>query len=140
MATKTQAQTGRFGNITVNNVACNITKWEGTLRKEFADATDSGNYDATTGQVWTSQDPGVVGADASVEGYYDFAGTTDANFTQKFKSDGPFPMALYLSLTTLWANWNWDFSNVKFSVSVPGSTMIGFTADAKSNGAPISLP
>ena len=136
----TQSATGRFGRGTVNSVEVGITKWTGKMRKEFADATDSNNYDTVTQQTWTSQDPGVVGADATVEGYYDFSGVTDANFTQKFKTDGPYAMSLYLTRTLLWASWLWDFSDVEFSVMVPGATTITFTANAKSNGTPVSLP
>lgn len=136
----TQSATGRFGRGTVLGVEIGITKWTGKMRKEFADATDSNNYDATTGQTWTSQDPGVVGCDATVEGYYDFSGTIDANFIQKFKSDGPYAMILYLTRTAVWASWNWDFSDFEISLSVPGATNITFSANCKSNGAPTSLP
>lgn len=136
----TQGATGRFGRATILGVECGITKWTGKMRKEFADATDSNNYDAATAQTWTSQDPGVVGADGSVEGNYDFSGVTDTNFVQKFKSDGPYAMSLFLTRTVLWASWLWDFSDVEISVSVPGATMIAFTANCKSNGPPVSLP
>ena len=136
----TQGKTGRFGRATVLGVEIGITKWTTKMRKEFADATDSNNYDSGTTQTWTSQDPGVVGCDATVEGYFDFAGTTDTNFIQKFKSDGPYAMILYQDRTTVHASWNWDFSDVETTVSVPGSTMITFTANAKSNGVPTSLP
>lgn len=136
----TQGATGRFGRATVNSVEIGITRWTGKMRKEFADATDSNNYDSTTAQTWTSQDPGVVGCDATIEGYFDLSGTTDANFIQKFKTDGPYPMSLYQTRTLLWASWNWDFSDVEITVSVPGATMMTFTANAKSNGPPASLP
>ncbi len=136
----TQSATGRFGRATVLGVEIGITKWTGKMRKEFADATDSNNYDSATAQVWTSQDPGVVGADGTIEGYYDLGGTTDANFTQKFKSDGPYATILYLSRTTVWASWNMDYTDVEFAVMVPGATMITFTANWKSNGTPTSLP
>jgi hypothetical protein len=136
----TQSATGRYGRGQVNNVEIGITKWTGKMRKEFADSTDSNDYDSVTTQVWTSQDPGVVGCDGTLEGYYDMSGTTDANFTQKFKTDGPYPISLYLTRTLLWGSWNVDFSDVEFSVSVPGSTMIAFVANFKSNGVPTSLP
>ena len=136
----TQSATGRRGRATIQGVECGITKWTGKMRKEFADATDSNNYDTLTTQTWTSQDPGVVGCDATVEGYYDFSGVTDTNFIQTFKTDGPYAMVLYYNRSVVYASWLWDFSDVEISVSVPGSTMITFTANAKSNGAPVSLP
>lgn len=136
----TQSFTGRFGRSTVNTVEIGITKWNAKPRKEFADATDSNNYDPTTGQLWTSQDPGAVGFDGSIEGYYDASGTTDTNFIQKFKSDGPFPVSLYLTRTVLFMTANCDFSDVDVTVSVPGATMVSFTANFKTNGVPTSLP
>lgn len=136
----TQSFTGRFGRAQVNAVEIGITKWTMKARKEFADATDSNNFDATTGQLWTSQDPGAVGFDGSVEGNYDAAGTTDTNFIQKFKSDGPFPVSLFYTRTVLAMTANCDFSDVDVTVSVPGSTMVTFTANFKTNGVPTSLP
>jgi hypothetical protein len=130
----TQSITGRGGSAKVNGVTIGITRWTGRLRKEFADATDSNNYDAATGQTWTSQAPGVLGMDGTVEGNYDLAGTTDANFTQKFKTDGPYATVLNLSPTVSHSSFNADFSDVEYSVSVPGSTMVTFTANFKSNG------
>lgn len=129
----TQSATGRLGNASVNGVAIGITGWNCTIHKEFADATDSNNYDASTGQLWGSQAPGVLGADATIEGNFDLAGSTDTNFLQKFKSDGPYAMILKITPTITYISGNWDFSDVQTTVSVPGATMINFTANAKSN-------
>ncbi len=132
--TQTTSMTGRFGNAKVNGVAIGITGWNCTVRKEFADSTDSNNYDPVTSQTWTSQQPGVVGVDAMVKGNFDQSGIVDANFIQKFKTDGPYAMGLYLTQTLQFASGNWDFSDVQTTVEVPGSTMVTFTANAKSNG------
>lgn len=130
----TQSITGRGGNVTVNGVAVNITSWKATPRKEFADATDSGNYDAVTGQTWTSQAPGVTGLDFTIEGNYDLGGSTDTNFTQKFKTDGPFATVLKLNASTTYASFNADYPSLDITVTVPGSTMVTFAATGKSNG------
>jgi hypothetical protein len=132
----TQSRTGRWGNATVNGVVINITKWTAKPRKEFADSTDSGGYDSVTTQVFTSQKPGATGLDGTIEGNYDFGGTTDANFTQLFNSDGPYATVLGFSPTTTFASFNADYSDVEYSVMVPGATMITFTANFKSNGKP----
>ena len=132
----TQSRTGRYGSATVNGAVCNITKWTAKPRKEFADSTDSGNYDAVTSQVWTSQAPGVTGLDGTIEGYYDFGGSTDTNFTQLFLTDGPYATVLKFSPTTNFATFQADYSDVEYSVMVPGATMITFTANYKSNGKP----
>jgi hypothetical protein len=137
---QTQSFTGRFGRAQVLGVEIGITRWTAKARKEFADATDSNDFDTGTGQLWTSQLPGVVGFDGTLEGYYDAAGTTDANFIQKFKSDGPYATSLYLSRTVLFMTANVDYSDVEISVSIPGATMVSFTANWKSNGVPTSIP
>lgn len=130
----TQSRTGRWGEATVNSVLINITKWTAKPRKEFADSTDSGGYDAVTKQVFTSQAPGVTGLDGTIEGNYDFGGTTDANFTQLFYTDGPYAVILAFSTTLNFATFSADFSDVEYTVMVPGSTMITFTTNFKSNG------
>lgn len=132
----TQSTTGRFGYGSVSGVPIGITGWTGTLNKPLADATDSNNYDATTQQTYQSQAYGVIGIDGTLEGNYDLAGTTDAQFTQKFKTDGPYPIVLGITRTQTWASMNADFSDIQFRVSVPGSTMVTFTANFKSNGIP----
>lgn len=135
----TQSTTGRFGTGSVNGTAIGITRWTARLHKDLADATDSNNYDATTQQTYQSQAYGVIGIDGTLEGNYDLGGSTDSNFTQKFKTDGPYPVVLGITRTTTFASFSADFSDVEFSVSVPGSTMVTFTANFKSNGVP-TLP
>jgi len=132
----TQSRTGRWGSVSVNATVCNITKWTAKPRKEFADSTDSGGYDAVTTQVFTSQKPGATGLDGTIEGNYDFGGSTDSAFTQLFLTDGPYTVVLAFSPTTNFATFPADFSDVEYSVSVPGATMITFTANFKSNGKP----
>lgn len=134
--TETTSQTGRFGNAAVNATAIGITGWTCTVRREYADSTDSNNYDPVTKQTWTSQQPGVVGADATIKGNFDISGVADTNLVQIFKNDGPYPMALSQNRTQTFISGNWDFSNVVLTVEVPGATMVSFSADAKSNGIP----
>lgn len=130
----TQSKTGRSGNVTVGGNVLNITGWTAKPRKEFADSTDSGDYDATTGQTWTSQAPGVTGLDGTIKGNWDFGGSTDTNLIQIFKSDGPYAVVLKLTASVSFASFNADITDVDVEVSVPGSTMISFTANFKSNG------
>jgi hypothetical protein len=137
---KTAGTTGRFGRATINTVEISVTKWSVKPHKEFSDGTDSNNYDTVTTQLWISQYPGAVGFDGSVEGLVDTSGVFDTNFIQAFKIDGPFPLALYYTRTILFMNFNCDFTDVDVTVTVPGATTIPYTANFKTNGAPISLP
>ena len=136
--TETTSQTGRFGNATVNATAIAITGWTCTVRREYADSTDSNNYDTVTKQTWTSQQPGVVGADATIKGNFDISGVADTNLIWCRYSR--------MMVRTRWhrpesdpddfISGNWDFSNVVLTVEIPGATMVSFSADAKSNGIP----
>ncbi len=128
--------TGRFGNATVNGVIINITGWRCKVHKEFAISTDSGNFDAASNQLWRSRAPGEVWCEGSLEGNFDLAGTTDANFIQKFKSDGPYAVALNITQTVKFASFNADFDEVEINVAVPGATMVTFTTPFMSNGIP----
>ena len=130
----TQSKTGRFGGATVRTNSVAITKWTCKIIKEFADSTDSGGYDAATTQTWGSQAPGVLRLEGSIEGNFDFSGTTDANFIQTFKSEGPYATVLAFDKSNNFANGNFDYTDVECAVEVPGSTMITFTANIKSNG------
>lgn len=136
---QTQSQTGRFGTATVLGVFIPITTWTAKVRKAFAPSTDSNNYDAVTGQTWTSQQPGVVGMDGTIGGNFDFSGTIDGNFIQKFKTDGPYAIALGLTRTTTFASCNADFSDVDVSVTIDDANMITWSATWKSNGV-VTLP
>jgi hypothetical protein len=132
----TQSATGRYGNATVNGVALNITDWTGKVHKEFAIATDSGNYDPTTKQLFRARAPGEVWIEGTIKGNYDFSGTTDANLTQKYLSDGPYPVVLGLSRTANWASFNADFDDLTITVTVNGANMITFETPFVSNGTP----
>ncbi len=69
-------------------------------------------------------------------GIFDLAGTTDANFIQKFKSDGPYAVVLNITRTVQFASFNGDFDEIEINVAVPGATMVTFTTPFMSNGVP----
>ena len=130
----TQSFTGRYGNATVGGVSIPITGWTAKLRKAFADSTDSNNYDPVTQQLFTTQQPGVIGIDGTVSGYFDFGGTTDAQLMQSFKTDGPFQVTLGLTRTVNFATGLFSFTDVDFTISVPAATMVAFSLTIKSYG------
>jgi hypothetical protein len=132
----TQARTGRWGNATVNSVVLNITGWTGKPAKQFATGTDSGNYDTVTKQLFTAQYPGETNLSGSLKGNYDFGGSTDANFTQLFLSDGPYALILGFSPTVLFATMLADFTDIEYTVSLQGATMLEWSANYLSNGKP----
>jgi hypothetical protein len=137
---RTAGFTGRFGRATLNGVEMSLTKFSSKPRKEFADGTDSNNYDSVTGQLWTSQYPGATGFDGSLEGFVDTGGIFDTAFIQALKTDGPFPLIKYYNRTLVYFNWLCDFTDVEVNLVVPGATMVTFSANYKTNGPPTSLP
>lgn len=134
----TQSMTGRGGSATVNSVVIPITKWSAKTNRNLADATDSANYDPTTGQTWTDAASGVVSMELTIEGNYDLA-TTSANITSKIKTDGPFPVILHVNPDTVYATGNFYFSDIETSLEVPGGTMVSWSASAKNSGI-VTLP
>jgi hypothetical protein len=133
----TQSFTGRQGSATINGVFIAITRWTAQLHREYADSTDSNNYDAATGQIYQSQAPGVIGIDGTIEGNIDLTGIVDAQVFQKFKTDGPYPMLLSFTRAVNFCSGNFDYTTMDTTVQVPGATMVTFTANFKSNGVPI---
>lgn len=133
---QTQAKTGKAGNITIGGNVVPITKWNAKLNVEFADSTDSGNYSSGTGNLYKSQLPGNQQVEGSIEGFYDSA-TTSTNITSNIKNptSGPYSVVLKFDPSTTWFSGPVDFSDVDFTVQVPGATVINFTANFKSNGA-----
>jgi hypothetical protein len=131
----TQGKTGKAGALTISSNVVPITSAKPKVSVEFADSTDSGNYDVATGNIYKAQLAGETSIELSIEGYWD-AATTSTNITAKIQSpgSGPWPMVVKLDGSTTLCSGNFDLSDVEFSVQVPGATMISFTATAKSNG------
>lgn len=131
--TLTNSATGRKGKLVVAGNTIAITKWSGKLVTEYADGTDSANYDAVTGNTWASQQPGVTHTEGTIEGNYDLSNTS-TNITSKIKTPGPYAATFGLTDSVNWGSGNIDLTDVEVSVEIPGSTMITFSANWKSSG------
>jgi hypothetical protein len=131
----TQSKTGKAGSLTISGNVIPITKANPKVNFEFADSTDSGGYDAGTGNLYKSQLAGDTQIELSIEGYWD-AATTSTNITAKIQApdSGPYAMVVKLDGSTTYCSGNFDITDVDLTIQIPGATMIGFTATAKSNG------
>jgi hypothetical protein len=131
----TQGKTGKAGSITISGNVVPITKASPKVTMNFADATDSGNYDSGSGNLYKSQLAGDTQMELSIEGFWD-AATTSTNITAKIQApgSGPYAMVVKLDGSTTYCSGNFDLTDVSLDVTVPGATMISFTATAKSNG------
>lgn len=131
----TQGKTGKAGSLTISGNVIPITSANPKVSMSFADSTDSGGYDAGTGNLYKSQLAGDTQIELSIEGFWD-AATTSTNITAKIQNPGagPYTMVVKLDGSTTYCSGNFDLENVDLKVQVPGATMISFTATAKSNG------
>jgi hypothetical protein len=128
-----QKTTGRGGSLTLKGNVITITSWTAKGSKELADSTDSANYDPNSGQLWKSQQPGALAMEVSVEGNFDLS-STSANIIQLLKTDPPVDVILNITPTVKYCEANFDLSDVETKLSVPGGTMVTFSANLKSNG------
>lgn len=132
----TSGMTGKAGSITVGGTVIPITKCNSKQTIAFADATDSGNYDSGSGNLYKSQLSGDVQIEMTIEGNYDTA-TTSANIIGKMKapSSGPYAAVFKLNGSTTLFSGNVDLTDMETSLTVPGAEMVTFTCTAKSNGS-----
>lgn len=130
---QTSSKTGRAGGFTLAGVTIPFTKWSATNTKELADSTDSGDYDAGSGQIFKSQKPGVISQEVTVEFNYDSA-TTSSAIMAKIKNDSLLTAVLKYDASTTYCTASYDLSEVEMNLEVPGATMITGSAKLMSNG------
>lgn len=130
---QTSSKTGRAGGFTLAGVTIPFTKWSATNTKELADSTDSGDYDAGSGQIFKSQKPGVISQEVTVEFNYDSA-TTSSAIMAKIKNDSTLAAVLKYDASTTYCTASYDLSEVEMNLEVPGATMITGSAKLMSNG------
>ncbi|MHC5542405.1 hypothetical protein ACYOEI_29635 [Singulisphaera rosea] len=132
----TQSKTGKAGSITIAGTVIPITSWSSKLAVDFADSTDSGNYDPGTGTLPKSQLPGAFQLEISIEAFWD-AATTSSGVVAKAKAPGggPYAVVLKLDASTTYCSGNFDLSDVDVKLTVPGASMVTLTCNGKSNGA-----
>jgi hypothetical protein len=127
--------TGKAGTITVHGNVIAITKMTDKLNVEFADSTDSSNYDPTSGNLFKAQLSGDQQMEFTIEGFYDL-NSTPANLTALVQnpSGGPYPCVSELDGKNQRFNGSVDLYDVETTCEVPGAVMVSFTCTAKSNG------
>lgn len=132
---QTQGKTGKAGSITISSNVIPITKWSAKINFEFADATDSGNYDSGSGRLPKSQLAGDDQMEVTIEGNWD-AATTSTNLLALLKApnSGPYAVVLKIDASTPFANGNFDLTDAETTLEVPGATTVKYTCNAKSNG------
>ena len=134
----TSGRTGRAGSVSLSAIVINITGWSAKLNINFADSTDSGNYSAPN--LFDSQLNGSQHVEGSIKGFYDASNTaTNLDGVIKVPSSGPYATVLKIDASTTWFSGNCDFTDIEYSLEVPGATMVTFSANFKSNGAYTTL-
>ena len=130
--------TGKAGTLTYANTVLTITKWSANVNKDFADSTDSSDYDSnTTHLVWKEQLASGIAIEGDIEGYWDTTANTGTNaflMSYFFSANAAADLALKLDASTVFASGNADLTNFKIEVAVNEAKTTGFTASYKSNG------
>lgn len=126
-------KTGKAGNMTINSVVMNISKWSGKLTKEYADSTDSSGFDSGTQQLWKKQAAGAIQFEGSIEGFFDFDAGSSAVLAAVL-GDTAYPVTFKYDETTVFASGLVNFMDFDTGIEVDGGTTVGFTTSFKSYG------
>src|ERR1041385_2886366 len=109
-------KSGKFGTATIAATLIGITEWTAKIIKEFADSTDSTNYDSVSQQTYGAQVPGIIRAEGTVKGNFDFNATSSA-VVQKLKTDAVLAAIFALDRSTNFISCNVDLTDVEVGVT-----------------------
>ena len=125
--------TGKAGKVVLAGATLVFTKWTASVKKQYANSTDSSSYDAVTGQTFSKQDAGEIGMEGTIEGHWD-KNSTSANIWQLMKADTVRAATFSFDQTTNFASCNVDLTGFDTGVTVPGAEEVDFTCNWMSNG------
>lgn len=128
-------KTGKAGSLVVINQEVFISKWDVTVEKTWADATDSSGFDPTNQQLWKKQAAGAIQASGTMEGFFDFLGSSVATL-QALLADTAIAAIFNLDRDTPFFAGLINIENFKSGIETEGGTTIGFSCDWKSYGVP----
>lgn len=130
--------TGKAGSVNLDSVAVPITQWTANLDANLQENTDTGDYDAVSGQTWESYVPGKRSGTIDIEGNVDLTATTGTAdmVVAKMLADDPLPIELKFDQSTYFGFGTVILENVK--VTSPVSDNITFTSTARLVG-PLTL-
>lgn len=110
-----------------------ITSIKSNVNIEYAKATDSGSYVASSDTLYSIQEPGETAMKATIEGNFDLNQTSSAIFA--LITGGALVAAtIYDATGSIFASGMWNISNGSTTLTVPGASMYSFSCDLMSYG------
>ena len=123
---------GKAGTFSYNGTLIPFKVMKPKVATEYADNTDSSNYDVTTNLVHKAQTPVTTQVELSIEGMFDLNTTDSTLITQLYSGAAAVPVIINLNSTKVFGHGNFDLTD--FEASIPIDDMVTFTASLKSNG------
>lgn len=125
-------KTGKSGGLTYDGVVIPFTSWELTLKSETKQVTDTGDFDAGTGQTWEASVYGFRSAEVSIEANFDL-NATSTDVVEKFlNNDDALEAVFKVDATTTFGYGDIILEEVK--VTTPVDDAIKFTATGRTSG------
>lgn len=130
----TNRLTGKAASLTFAGNDVKLTKATLKTTRELADATDSGDYDPTSGLIHKVQIPWGVGSEISVEGKIrtNSPTTLSALLAKCYSSTAEAVGTLKMDGSTNVITGNWDIAD--FEAEIDTQNACTFKATLKSNG------
>jgi len=127
-----QKLTGKAGSFVYSGTSIPFTTLKPKVAVDFADSTDSSNYDPASNLVHKSQIAATTQIELGIEGWFDL-NTTDQVLIAALYSAGPPVLAtIYLMPGKVLGHGYFDLESLE--CEVPIGDMVKFTASLKSNG------
>ena len=124
--------TGKQSYWNFNGTSIPITKLNLKAARENADATDSGDYNATNDIIFPTQLPVSTQVTASIEGRFRKSAVPSQLWAQVFTGLTAVPCTFGADLQSLHGHGNFDISNIE--IDSPVNDTCTYTAEIVSNG------
>lgn len=129
---KSATLTGKAGSFVFNGTTVPFKSLKPKTTREYADNTDSSNYDPTTDLIHKSQQKTTTQTEVTVEGLFDLNTTPTSLIAALYSGADAVPCSFNLSPTRVYGHGNFDLTD--FECEAPIDDDVKWTATLKSNG------
>jgi hypothetical protein len=127
-----QTLTGKAGIFQFNGFAIPFKTQKPETEREYADSTDSSNYDAATDLIHKSQEKVSTQTTVDVDGLLDLSVIPASLIASLYNGADAVPCYFFLKPGVPLAHGNFDLT--KFSCEIPIDDECSYSASLKSNG------
>lgn len=124
-------KTGKAGGVVLDGTTVPITSWTVTINANTHQNTDTGDYDAGSGQTWESSVYGFRSAEVTFEGNFDL-NATSTDVVAKMLADNPLTTVFKFDPSTTFGHG--DVILESLDVTSPVDDNIKFTAKGRTAG------